>query len=480
MKEMLSSSSASITMIILAAGRSTRFGLRTSKLAFPVCGRALVLYPLTIAQKLTLPTLVVTGYQKELITQLIHDNSSGNVVCIEQSEQRGTGHAVLCALTHVSTDYVLIMNGDMPLVTSSLIQELIELQKKDDATIAFVIAECPDADHSYGTVVEQQGSVAIVEARDLKGAAPGRTINAGIYLIEKNFLNRAMKDLMTHENHEIYITDIIARASAAREKISMLTADYTLVRGINTMYELAAAEKIMRRSYIDEWMKKGVYFENPETTIIDYDVTIGQGSRIGSGVHLLHGSSIGDYSVIGHDSTIESSHIADEVTIRPYCVISRSEIYDQAIIGPFAHLRDVHSVHEKGTIGNFVEVSNSTIGASSKAKHLAYIGNATIGQMVNIGAGTITCNYDGVRKNITVIEDHVKVGSNNSLVAPVTLGRHAMTGAGSVITEDIPPFALGIARTHQINKEHYVHRLNEPKSFIGAVKTGTTEPSEKK
>lgn len=482
MKENLSltqlSDSVSVQAIILAAGKSTRFAMGTSKLAFPLCGQEMVLYPVSIAQILSLPTIIVTGYQKDIITHLITQRSNGSLSFVEQEEQRGTGHAVMCTQQLWHAENILIINGDMPLVTQELIAQLVHEHIATRATITFVTSQCNDYPNGYGKVIND-GIVRIVEERDFTGTKEeAQLINAGIYLVNKDFLKTALEQLTIHENsQEWYITDLIALAGTRGKTVHTLETDFNTIRGINTINELIAAEKIIRERIIQQFMKQGVYFEQPETTIIENDVLIGAGTRIGAGVHITRGSRIGARCVIGQYSIITNSTLADQVTILPHCVVTHSEICDHASIGPFAHLRNVHSIHEHACIGNFVEVSNSTIGAHSKAKHLSYIGNANIGKKVNIGAGTITCNYDGFRKHVTTIEDEAKIGSNNCLVAPVTIGHNAMTGAGSVITSDVPPLALGIARAHQVNKEHYAQRLAESRSFLGAIKTETTSQS---
>lgn len=465
----------SIQAVVLAAGKSTRFAMGSSKLAFPLCGKAMVLYPIAVLEKLLIPTIVVTGYQRELIQQLITENTKTTPRFIEQTVQSGTGHAVACTKDAWQAEQILIINGDMPLITLELIRQLIQEHNDSHATVSFVVAVCDEFPNGYGKVLATNDGVQIIEARDFTGTAQeGRLMNAGIYLIDKNFLMTEIEKLAVHENsQEWYIPDIITAASKAGLRVHMVETEFNTVRGINTIAELATTEKIIRQGIINYWMSKGVYFEQPETTIIEDSVTIGVGTKIGAGVKLVGTTRIGARCAIGSYSTVSDSVIADQVTVLSHCIITDSEIYDHASIGPFAHLRQVHSIHQHACIGNFVEISNSTIGARTKAKHLSYIGNATIEEEVNIGAGSITCNYDGFQKHITNIEARANIGSNNSLVAPVTIGHDAMTGAGSVITSDVPPHALGIARAHQVNKEHYAQKLRESRTFIGAIKADT-------
>lgn len=470
-------SSYSVQAVVLAAGKSTRFAMGSSKLAFPLCGQPMVLYPIITLESLSIPIIVVTGYQQELIQQIITEKTKSKPLFVEQTIQKGTGHAVSCTKESWKEDHILIINGDMPLITPELITQLVHEHLITHATVSFVIAPCQEHPNGYGKVIRTDKSVQIVEARDFKGSRQeGRFINAGIYIINKDFLRSEIEKLSLHENsQEWYITDIVGSASDSGHLIHTLETDFDTIRGINTISELATAEKIIRERIVQNWMKKGVYFEQPETTVIEQSVALGVGTRIGAGVHLLQNTRIGSRCTIGNYSTLSNTVLADQVTVLPHCVITDSEIYDHASIGPFAHLRNVHSIHENVHIGNFVEVSNSTIGAYTKAKHLSYIGNANIAEQVNIGAGTITCNYDGFQKHVTTIEKNVKIGSNNSLVAPVTIGHDAITAAGSVITSDVPPYALGIARAHQVNKEHYAQRLNESRSFLGAIKTDSPQ-----
>ncbi|MBY0110366.1 MAG: bifunctional UDP-N-acetylglucosamine diphosphorylase/glucosamine-1-phosphate N-acetyltransferase GlmU [Candidatus Babeliaceae bacterium] len=465
----------SIQAVVLAAGKSTRFAMGSSKLAFPLCGQPMVLYPLSVLEALAIPTIVVTGYQQELIQQIITQRTKITPLFVEQTIQKGTGHAVACSKAFWQADHILIINGDMPLIDQALISRVLNEHLATKATVSFVVATCDDQLNGYGKVIRANNTIKIIEARDFKGTAQeGQFINAGIYLISKDFLHAEIEKLSLHENsQEWYITDIIAAASNMGLHIHTVETDFDTIRGINTVNELATAEKIIRHRIIQKYMQKGVYFEQPETTIIEQSVTIGAGTRIGAGVHIAQNTRIGTRCIIGCYSTITNSILNDQVTILPHCVITDSEIHDHVSVGPFAHVRNVHSLHEHACIGNFVEVSNSTIGAGTKAKHLSYIGDANIAEKVNIGAGTITCNYDGFQKHVTTIEKNVKIGSNNSLVAPVTIGHDAITGAGSVITSDVPPYALGIARALQVNKEQYAQRLNESRSFIGAIKTDT-------
>ncbi len=448
---------ASIQAVVLAAGRSARFAMGGSKLVFPLCGQPVVLYPIAALEKLSIPTLVVTGYQSQLVQNCIAQKTNLPTF-VHQQEQRGTGHAVACTQQAWHAEDILIINGDMPLITTHVITRLIHEHRARNAVVSCVVAVGDEQPNGYGKVVNIDGCIQIIEARDFKGSAhEGRLINAGVYVINRAFLTQAMQKLVPHENsQEWYITDIIAAAGAAGHIVVTLETAFDDIRGINTIRECSEAERILRLRIIEQLMIKGVYFEQPETVIIEPTVTIDAGAHIGAGVRLLGNTRVGQHCSVGSYSTVTDSTLADNVAILPYSFITSSLIHREAAIGPFAHVRSVTTVHERAQIGNFVEVSKSVIGATTKVKHLSYVGNALVGQKVNIGAGTITCNYDGFNKHVTTIEDNVKIGSNNALVAPVTVGHDAMTGAGSVITDDVPAYALAIARARQVNKQGYV------------------------
>ena len=269
-----------VQAIVLAAGKSTRFAMGSSKLAFPLCGQEMVLYPISLLESLALPTIVVTGYQKESITKLIQASNPKSVTFIEQVEQRGTGHAVICTQAAWQADHILILNGDMPLVTSELIQQLINEHCQTQATVSFVTAECLEYPNGYGRVIHRpkyfnvlggEQTIEIIEARDFKGTPQeGRLINAGIYLINKEFLQDALAQLKLHENsQEWYITDLIDIACKSNKKIHTVTTDFDTIRGVNTINELAIAEKIIRSRIIQYWMKKVSILNNQRQPLLN-------------------------------------------------------------------------------------------------------------------------------------------------------------------------------------------------------------------
>ena len=450
--------------VVLAAGKSSRFNTKNSKLSYKLCGQEMIAYPAKLLNNLRINTTLVVGYQKELIKEILNKYDLTNINYVEQKEQSGTGHALMCTENFWNADNILVMNGDMPLVSQSLVEELIEKHQKTEAAITFIIAHNDDPTlPGYGRMVEENGTIKIVEAKEFNGDTNTFCwVNAGIYIIRKDFL-KDYKDLLTtnRTSGEIYITDLISIASTNEEIVSYVKTSFDQVRGVNTLKELWTAEQIKRSELIAYWKENGAYFSLAQSVHIDLDVTIGAGTIVGIGAQLLGKTKVGSRVQIGVGSVISNSLIHDDAFIYPCCVITDSEIQSESKIGPFAHIKDKSNIGKKSSIGNFVEVTRSTLGEKTKAKHLSYTGDALVGSNVNIGAGTIVCNYDGFNKNKTFIEDNVLVGSNNSLVAPITICENSITAAGSVITEDVPKNSLAIGRSKQINKEGYASKLKE-------------------
>jgi bifunctional UDP-N-acetylglucosamine pyrophosphorylase/glucosamine-1-phosphate N-acetyltransferase len=463
---------SAVQAIVLAAGKSSRLKTGITKLSYTLCGREMILYPISMLHALELPITMVVGYQQEIIKNII-ERARIDVNFIEQKEQLGTGHAVMLTKNSWQADHILVMNGDMPLVTAELIQNLIEKHCTQNAAVSCVVSHNTDPSLTgYGRVVIQHGITTIVEAKDFTGDPTATCcINAGIYIFKRSFLEQYAEQLSPNNKaKELYLTDLIGMASKAGLPVELVYAPFDMIRGINTLKELWAAEHIKRSELIAYWMDHGVHFTAAQTTHIDCDITIGAGTCIEAGVQITAGSHIGENCFIDAFSLIQNSVLAPRVIIKPHTIVQDSKIESQAEIGPFAHVRSNSAVGTQTIIGNFVEVNRSSIAEKTKIKHLSYIGDAHIGSHVNIGAGTITVNYNGVTKNKTVIEDHAFIGSNNSLIAPVTVAQGAMTAAGSTITHDVPENALAIARARQINKEGYAQKIRSA-PFIAAVKT---------
>ena len=454
--------SKNIQAIILAAGKSTRFNTGRTKLAETLCGQAMILFPTKLLQSLHIPTIVVVGHQQEIIKNIILAEHGETVEFVVQEEQKGTGHALQQTKDWWKHDHILVLNGDVPLVTAETITSLYDEHIKNNSAISFVTSCNPDpTGKAYGKVVKTENLIEIVEAKDFTGNPHDHCcVNAGIYLINKDFLQNYIATLNTNNaSKEFYITDLIKIASQNNCGVSTTIAPFDTIRGINTVQELWAAEQIKRSELVRYWMDNGVRFSLAHQVHLDLNITIGAGSQIGGGVHLLGNTNIGNNCTIAEFSSLENTTIEDNVTIHPHCLIKNALIQSGAEVGPFAHLRSNVTIGKNSAIGNFVEIKNSTIGADTKAKHLTYIGDATVGSHVNIGAGTITCNYNGLNKHKTIIKDNVFIGSNNALVAPVTIGNNAFTAAGSTITIDVPDNALAIARAHQTNKYDYAKKL---------------------
>ena len=478
-----------VQAIVLAAGKSTRFNTGRTKLLEKICGQEMILYTTRLLEQLSIPVTVVIGYQKDSIKEVISRHHHSSINFVVQDEQHGTGHALMCSQPVWEKDHVLIMNGDVPLVTSDIIEKLYEKHIANHADVTFVTSH--NADHTlggYGRVIKTENSIKIIEARDFDGDINEHCcVNSGIYLVSKQFLQQYIKEFTLNEKtREFYITDLIKIASDKKLIVQTSSAPFDLVRGINTLQELWAAEQIKRSELIKFWMEKGVHFSVAQNVHIDLDVNIGSGTYIGCGVHLLRGSIIGKNCKVQEFASIENSTLGDHCDILPHCIIKDSFIGGHCEVGPFAHIREHSHIGEHVVLGNFVEVKKSIIGEGTKAKHLSYLGDAHIGANVNIGAGTITCNYNGLSKHQTVIHDNAFIGSNNTLIAPVVIERDAYTAAGSVISENVPAEALAIARARQVNKEGYAHQLRGSKSdqhttmqsFIGALKSKNNQTSE--
>lgn len=476
-----------VQAVILAAGKSSRFKTGKTKLVEKLCGHEMILYPTKLFTSLNVPVSMVVGFQKELIEETIEKHFKDSVLFVEQTEQKGTGDAIKTSQPTWTKDHILVMNGDMPLVTPEIVETLYAKHKAQDAAISFVTAHnCePTASH-YGRVVQDDNSVAIVEAKEFAGdIGENCCINAGVYLIKRTFLEQSMEKLtQSSVTSEWYITDLVKIASDQKLTVATTSAPFDKIRGINTFKELWAAEQILKAEIVKYWMDHGVRFSIAHNVQIDRGVTIGAGSSIESGAQLLGSTIVGKNCSIGAFSLIKNTTIADNTTIHAHTIVSDTTIGSNVEVGPFSHVWQDSVIQDGAAVGNFVEIKRSTIGKNSKAKHLTYLGDAVVGSSVNIGAGTITCNYDGTEKHRTRIEDGVFVGSNNTLVAPVTLKKKSFTAAGSTITTEVPEGALAIARERQVNKDGYADKIRNKKTdaeqeksspFLGAVKSKSFE-----
>lgn len=482
-----------VQAIILAAGKSTRFNTGKTKLVEKVCGQELIIYPLMVLDQLKIPTTVVVGYQRDLIKKTIEKHYGNRVQTIVQDQQQGTGHAVQISKPAWHAPYILIVKGDMPLITLDLVEELYQKHIETQAAITFVSAHSGDpSGFSYSRVVKKDTIITVVDPHELskEELLEHCCINAGITMVSRSFLESAISHLACNPHtNEFHISNLINMASNHGLTVSMITAPFDHVRDINTFQDLWAVEQIKRSELIKYWMMRGVRFSTAQSVHIDLDVEIGAGTFIGCGVHLLSGTRIGRNCTISEFSILKKSIIGNHSTVNSHTIIKHATLGDHVEVGPFTHIQEETLVHDHAQLGNFVEIKRSSIGAHSKAKHLTYLGDAIIGTHANIGAGTITCNYDGFEKKKTIIEDHAFIGSNNCLVAPVIIHKRAYTAAGSTITNNVPAESLAIARSRQVIKRGYSKKAraareqqkaeseSEPQnksetiSFRGAVKT---------
>jgi bifunctional UDP-N-acetylglucosamine pyrophosphorylase / glucosamine-1-phosphate N-acetyltransferase len=459
-----------LAIIVLAAGKGTRMKSDTAKVLHPVAGLPMLFYPLEIARAFFPQKLVVVvGHQAGQVEQAF---GSDDLIFAHQEEQLGSGHAVAVTGEQLSgfDGTVLIMSGDVPLIRVETIERLLAGHRQQGATVSVLTVELSDPS-GYGRVVRDAagGLQRIIEHRDATEEQRRlREINTGIYCCEAAFLYAALKKIGNNNDQgEYYLPDIIHQAvKEGRPVLGLLTTDFQEVKGINDRIDLSAAERVMRERILAQHMRAGVTVIDPASTYIEYGVTIGPDTVIYPNTSIRGKSVIGSKCTLDMNCTIVHSTIGNGVHIKPSCVIDDSRVDDRVTIGPFAHLRPQTVIEEGGRIGNFVEVKKSRIGRGSKANHLSYLGDATIGAEVNIGAGTITCNYDGTTKHPTIIEDRVFVGSNTSLVAPVTIGAGGVIGAGSTITKNVPADALAVSRATQTNYANY-HPMSRRKRGAG-------------
>ncbi|OYW09655.1 MAG: UDP-N-acetylglucosamine diphosphorylase/glucosamine-1-phosphate N-acetyltransferase [Acidobacteriia bacterium 12-62-4] len=446
-----------VSVVILAAGMGTRMRSKTPKVLHRAGGLTLVEHVVRLARTVAEPEniVVVVGHGADDVRAVL---APYGVRTAEQTEQLGTGHAVRCARSAApATGHLAILYGDAPLLTAATLAALVG-DRPETATVLTAILDDPTG---YGRILrDPEGHVAgIVEHKAATNAQREiREINSGIYCFRAEKLWAHIDDIGTNNPAgEFYLTDIVELLRAAGHLTqARILADPDELLGINTRVELAKVDAIFRARKVTELMLSGVTMEKPETITVDVDVTIGTDTIVESGVRLLGQTHVGADCRIGAGSILTNATVASNVLVHPYSVIEDSQIGAGSRVGPFARLRMHNVVGENAHIGNFVELKKTHLGNGAKANHLAYLGDAVIGDRTNVGAGTITCNYDGVHKHQTTIGEGVFVGSNSTLVAPVTLEASSYIAAGSVITEQVPGGALGIGRGRQINKPGWV------------------------
>lgn len=425
--------------VILAAGHGTRMRSKTPKMLHPLAGQPLVMHALrNVAAVTEEPPVVVVGFGEDAVRQAVGDAARFAV----QQPQLGTGHAVMAAeeLAAGQGDLVLVTYADMPLLKPQTIARLVELQKDNPGPISMLTVVLDDP-HGFGRVVRNaDGTVrAIVEEAVANPEQLAiRELNASVFCFRAEWLWPALHRIQVSPKGEYYLTDLVEIAvNDGLQVRAAVTEDPTEAVGINTRVHLAEAEAILRKRINEQWMLAGVTIVDPATTFIEADVTLGQDTVIWPNTYLRGKTVIGENCNLGPDTIIESSQIGNSCRVLA-SYIESSLLEDEVRMGPFCHLRPGAHLAKGVKMGNFGEVKGSYLGPGTQMGHFSYIGDAQIGAKVNIGAGTITCNYDGVHKHKTEIGDNAFIGSDSMLVAPVKIGNRAKTGAGSVVTHDVP------------------------------------------
>jgi bifunctional UDP-N-acetylglucosamine pyrophosphorylase/glucosamine-1-phosphate N-acetyltransferase len=458
-----------LAIVIMAAGKGTRLKSRRPKVLHQIGGRALVEHVIAAAAQVVEPKdiYVIIGHEAEAVRAAIQHTGVRFVV---QAEQRGTGHAIQTVKPEVEGyDNLIVLSGDAPMIRTETILRLRDVHLEEQAAMT-VLTTRPADPTGYGRVIRKAPGkpevIAIVEQKALKPeqmAAP--EINAGIYAFRTEQLFQHIGQLSTDNAHgEYYLTDMAAMLVKAKQRVVALeTDDVHEVLGANTIEEMMELDAEMRMRKARSLMKDGVTIYRPETSVIDSTVKVGADTIVEPFVQLLGRTVVGSGCRIRSYSVIEDSTIGDDVTVRNGSVITASLIASNALIGPYSHVRPESEIGEGAHVGNFVETKKSRLGAGAKANHLSYIGDAEIGAGTNIGAGTITCNYDGKAKHRTTIGANVFVGSDATLVAPLAIADGSYIAAGSTITEDVPADALALGRARQTIKPEWAKKMRSRK-----------------
>lgn len=447
-----------IATIILAAGKGERMHSNIPKVLHPLCGKPMIDYSLGVAKSIKGKSiLVVTPKQADNRVDQYLKNGS-NIRVVHQTERQGTGGAVMACSAFLQNFHgrVLILYGDCPLLQSETLQKFLQHLSETDATLGFISAKLNDPT-GYGRILrDAQGEVLrVVEEKEATPSEKSlRESNMGVYGVQSEWLVNTLKKLKPHPiKNEYYLTDIIEQAVSEKQKlVGFLGEEPQEFLGINSRKQLASAEEILRKRFVEHWLERGVSFVDPKQVYIEADVHIGVDTLIAPQVYLQGKTKIGKNCRLDCGAILKDVTIEDGVHIKPYSVLEESHVAKEAQVGPFARVRPASHIGPRARVGNFVELKRTTLEAGVKANHLSYLGDAHIGSETNIGCGTITCNYDGVKKHPTKIGKKVFVGSDVSLVAPVKIGDGAYIGAGSTVTQDVPKDSLAIARARQVNK----------------------------
>ncbi len=452
---------------ILAGGKGTRLKSKRPKVLHSIGGLPLIAHVIRAASAVVAGSDIycIIGHEAERVCEAV---AGYGVSFVEQRQQLGTGHAMMqCRQALAGYDAVLVLSGDVPLIRPETIARLRDFHLARRAAMTILTAEPADP-FGYGRIVRGGAGgeevSAIVEQNSLAGAQHAiREVNSGIYAFETKTLFCHIDELKTdNPHHEFYLTDLADILRRAGEPVlGLKAADASEVLGVNTRAELAALDAILRARKAAQLMAGGVTIFQPESCVIDPDVEVGPDTVIGPFVQLLGATAVGGDCQINSFSVLSNARLGDGVTVRHGCIVTDSVIESAAMLGPYCHIRPASHIGVGAHVGNFVETKKTTLGRGSKANHLTYLGDAEIGEGVNVGAGTITCNYDGVNKHKTSIGDGVFIGSDTTLVAPLRIAEGAYVGAASCITQDVPADALAIARGMQVNKPGWAKTRRE-------------------
>lgn len=446
-----------LTVVILAAGEGKRMRSRQPKVLHSLCGRPLIAYPLRAAHALADHFVVVAPPD----TPALREALPPDIRVVEQRERLGTGHAVLQAKPHCGEGTILVLPGDMPLISAETLDRLVAHHRATRAT-ATILTAVVDSPQGYGRVLRQGGRVkGVVEDRDASDDEKKvAEINTSVYCFQADRLWSTLAEVKPdNDQGEYYLTDVIGILNRRGARVEGVPVeDPREALGINDRKQLADAAAVQRARILDRLMESGVTVLDPGTTYVEDTVTIGADTVIYPHVVVEGPSVIGADCVVGAGSHLTRATLGERVQLKPYCILADCIVEDEAVLGPFCHLRPQTHVGAGAHIGNFVELKKTRLGKGSKANHLAYLGDATIGDGVNVGAGVITCNYDGVNKHPTTIGDGAFIGTNASLVAPITIGPNAYIGAGSTVTKDVSPGALVVERSVPVVKSGWGER----------------------
>jgi bifunctional UDP-N-acetylglucosamine pyrophosphorylase / glucosamine-1-phosphate N-acetyltransferase len=481
--ELRAMSNHDLAIVILAAGKGTRLKSGLAKVLHRAGGRTLVEHIVHSCEPLKAKqTVVVVGHQAEQVKAVVEPLGA---VAVLQQPQHGTGHAMQVAKRALGrAKYAIVLPGDAPLIRTETLKALQAAHRAGNAAATILTAVLADPT-GYGRVVRKSETMvsAIVEESQLtEEQREINEINSSIYCFTLEKLWPALWQVKPNNVHrELYLTDAIAVMSSKGETVlAQVAADSREVLGCNRRADLAEVDRVFREWKRNALMDAGVTIQLPETVVIDPDVTAGEDTVIEPGVQLLGRTKIGARCTIRTGSVLSDALLGDEVTVEPYSMVAQSRLDERVIIGPFARLRPENHLKADSRIGNFVELKKSTVGEGTKAMHLSYLGDAKIGSKVNIGAGTITCNFDGFHKYPTTIGNRVFIGSDSALVAPVRIGDGAYVAAGSVITENVPPNGLGIARGRQVNKPGWAAKKRRELAAAERLKKPTRKSKPRK